>query len=198
MGRSPDRPTAPTEGLTDFAGSVRPSVARVGRSGDQPTTKGNVAIVAVRSEAVNSQTQRIAARYSQRFEATLLDLRARSRREVGRRAESRKKSSLIEYKSTPMLFQLLVAPAVAAAEVLLRRKHLAALVGAANRDGDLALVGFGWRGPFFCSCTARGSRARPSSKKPGSFSRQRHHDFGDLNPICTANSPSLRTVRAYP
>ena len=30
-GRSPDRPTAPTEGHTDPAKSVRPSVARVGR-----------------------------------------------------------------------------------------------------------------------------------------------------------------------
>ena len=34
VGRSPDRPTASTEGLTDFAESVRRSVARVGGSGD--------------------------------------------------------------------------------------------------------------------------------------------------------------------
>jgi len=31
--RSPDRPTAPAEGLTDFAGPVKPSVAWVGGSG---------------------------------------------------------------------------------------------------------------------------------------------------------------------
>ena len=55
---------------------------------------------------------------------------------------------MIEYKSMPVLFELLVALAAAVAEVLLRRKHLAALVRAANKDGDLALVGFGWRGPF--------------------------------------------------
>ena len=39
---SPDPPTRATEGLTNFAGSVRPSVGAVGRSGDRPTTSDKI------------------------------------------------------------------------------------------------------------------------------------------------------------
>ena len=49
VGGSPDPPTRATEGLTNPANSVRPSVGAVGRSGDRPTTGSHDEATAART-----------------------------------------------------------------------------------------------------------------------------------------------------